>query len=96
MESMNDYVKNGPERLSSSSARRLRGLAAQSFIVTMLLTSANLRKISRYLRDKMRSKPKKTYPRRRDTEGLSTYVRWFAKPERALWEELKPELKRRE
>lgn len=96
MESMNDYIKNGPERLSSSTARRPRGLAAQSFLMTMLLTSANLRKIARYLRDKRRSKPKTTYPRRRDAEKLSTYVRWFDKPERVLWKDLDPELRQRE
>lgn len=62
----------------------------------MMATSANLRKISRYLRDKLRSKPKKSYPRRRDTENRSTYVRWFDKPERVDSDELPDELKRRQ
>ena len=40
----------------------------------MLLMSANMRKISRFQRDELREKPRVTYTRRRDTEGLSEYI----------------------
>lgn len=77
IESHNEYIKHGPERLHDPTTRRLRGLAAQQFIVTMLTVSANLRKIARFLRDEARIEvPKRKYERRRDKEGMSRYVRW--------------------
>jgi hypothetical protein len=63
MEGHNDYLKSGPERLADSGMRRLRGMAAQQFLVTFQLVSANLRKIARFLRDSMRETPKKQYLR---------------------------------
>jgi hypothetical protein len=82
MESMNNYIKEGPERLHDPRSRRVRGLAAQQFIMTMLLVSANLRKIARFLRDTRRAEPKKKYARGRDTKKMSAYVRWREKVER--------------
>jgi len=41
-------------QMKDSSRRRLRGLAAQSYILTMMYVSANLRKIARFLRDAQR------------------------------------------
>lgn len=91
IESHNEYVKHGPERLNDPATRRLRGLAAQQFIVTMLTVSANLRKIARFLRDEARvAVPKRKYERRRDKEGMSTYVRWRTQIEMTSD---KPELK---
>jgi hypothetical protein len=81
MEGHNDYLKSGPERLADSRMRRIRGMAAQQFLITFQLVSANLRKIARFLRDAGRAVPKKSYPRRRDIEKMSTYVRWRTKIE---------------
>jgi len=89
VESYNGYIKLGPEQLDDASKRRLRGMAAQQFLLTMLLVSANLRKVARFLRDEGRETPKKVYPRRRDTEHMSRYVRWREKIETTT---KKPEL----
>jgi hypothetical protein len=75
VESTNDYLKDGPEKLRDPGERRVRGLAAQNFFLAMLVVSANLRKLARFLRDRERKTPKKVYPRRRDLLGLSPYVR---------------------
>jgi len=75
VESYNAYVKNGPESLDKPENRRVRGRAAQQFIVTMLLMSANIRKLARFLADERRATPKSRYARRRDVLGLSDYVR---------------------
>jgi hypothetical protein len=98
IESHNEYIKHGPERLHDPTTRRLRGMAAQQFIVTMLVVSSNLRKVARFLRDEARQTPKKIYPRRRDTEKMSTYVRWRNKIELTdihpdLWTESGPPLR---
>jgi hypothetical protein len=81
IESGNDFLKSGPERIGNPSVRRLRGMAAQQFTLAFLLASANLRRIFRYLRDSLRSKPKATYVRGRDIRKESNYVRGYAKPE---------------
>jgi hypothetical protein len=81
IESGNDFVKSGPERIGSPSVRRLRGMAAQQFSLAFLLASANLRRIFRYLRDSLRVTPKRVYARGRDIRKESTYVRGYAKPE---------------
>jgi len=93
IESMNDYLKSGPEAMKDSSRRQLRGLAAQSYILTMMYVSANLRKIARFLRDAQR-KPKPTpIQRKRDRKGLSNYARWRYKVASVLAHELDPPLK---
>ena len=77
MESFNDYIKSGPEQIRDSRVRRVRGMAAQQFVSTMLLVSANLRRIARAVRDEQPgARVKRKYIRRRDAEGLSNYVRW--------------------
>lgn len=78
IESINAYLKLGPERLDDTSARRVRGLAGQQFAIAMALVSANLRRISRFLRDEISQTRKVTRTpivRRRDRDGLSDYVR---------------------
>jgi hypothetical protein len=81
IESGNDFVKSGPERIGNPSVRRLRGMAAQQFSLAFLLASANLRRIFRYLRDSLRVTPNRTYARGRDIRKESNYVRGYAKPE---------------
>ena len=78
IESINAYLKLGPERLDDSGARRIRGLAGQQFAIAMALVSANLRRIARFLQkeaQKASGSPKPIAVRRRDREGLSDYVR---------------------
>jgi hypothetical protein len=75
VESYNAYIKAGPETLDKSEDRRVKGRAGQQFAVTMLLMSANIRKIARFVGDSLRIKPKIKRTRRRDTLGLSDYVR---------------------
>ena len=93
IESMNDYLKSGPEAMKDSSRRQLRGLAAQSYILTMMYVSANLRKIARYLRDAQRKPKPPPTQRKRDREGLSTYARWRYKVNSVLAHELDPPLR---
>jgi hypothetical protein len=93
IESMNDYLKSGPEAMKDSSRRQLRGLAAQSYILTMMYVSANLRKIARYLRDAQRKPKPPPIQRKRDREGLSTYARWRYKMPSVLAHELDPPLR---
>lgn len=89
IESYNAHVKDpGYENLNASSRRRVRGFAAQQFMTTMLLVSANIRKILVFCRDDAR-REKAGIPltterprgnRRRDREGLSNYKRQWAPP----------------
>ena len=75
IESYNDFLKAGPETLDKPEKRKVRGRAAQQVIVTFLLMSANIRKIARFIGEQRRAEPKIKRPRRRDTLGLSDYVR---------------------
>ena len=76
IESMNAFAKDsGKENLGASQNRRLRGMAAQQVLVTMLLVSVNIRKVNQFLRDLIHGKKPSTTLRRRDREGLSPYVR---------------------
>ncbi|MES2093403.1 MAG: hypothetical protein V4531_06285 [Actinomycetota bacterium] len=73
---MNAFAKDsGKENLGASQNRRLRGMAAQQVLVTMLLVSVNIRKVNQFLRDLIHGKKPSTTLRRRDREGLSPYVR---------------------
>jgi hypothetical protein len=83
VESYNEYLKAGPETLDKPEDRRVRGRAGQQFIVTMLLMSANIRKIAPFVGDSLRIKPKIKRKRRRDTLGLSDYVRPDRQPKTA-------------
>jgi len=93
IESTNNYLKSGPEAMKDTSRRMLRGLAAQSYILTMMYVSANLRKIARFLRDAQRRPKPEPIQRKRDREGLSTYVRWRYKVTSVLAHELDPPLR---
>lgn len=75
VESLNNELKTGAEKLDDSTSRPMRGLAAQSFIILTGIVQINIRRIAKYLLELRRSTPKRTYDRRRDTEGLSDYVR---------------------
>jgi len=76
IESMNAFAKDsGKENLGASQNRRLRGMAAQQVLITMLLVSVNIRKVNQFLRNLIHGKTTSTTLRRRDREGLSPYVR---------------------
>lgn len=83
MESWNGILTNGPERLSHPADRRIRGLAAQQFIITMLVVSANLRRIATFLQEERFETPKKVYPRGRDIRGESTYANAKRRPRKS-------------
>ena len=85
-ESYHAYVKDtGHEALDISSRRRIRGFAAQQVLATMLLVSANIRKIIKFLTNREESiiqragatlkgmGPVRKTTRRRDREGHSNY-----------------------
>jgi hypothetical protein len=85
-ESYHAYVKDtGHEALDISSRRRIRGFAAQQVLATMLLVSANIRKIIKFLtnREELATQqtsatikgmcPVRKTTRRRDREGHSNY-----------------------
>ena len=89
--------ETGYEAISNSSRRRIRGLAAQQFITTLLFVSANIRKIAAFLHDeKVRNAstsprpkltPKQSPVRWRDKDGKNPYrAKWPLKklPEAAL------------
>jgi hypothetical protein len=90
IESHNEYIKIGPEQLHEPRNRRVRGQAAQWFAMTMGIVSVNLRRIARALRELNRLTPKKTYPRLRDTDKRSRYVRWREKVETTTARPRKP------
>ena len=48
IEGMNGYVKDTAHESSAAGRRRVRGVAAQSFFVGLLLMAANFRKIAAY------------------------------------------------
>ena len=75
IESLNEEIKSGPENLDHSPSRRVRGVAAQAFLILTGLVQINFRRLATYLLELRRSKPKPKYDRRRDREGLSDYVR---------------------
>ena len=76
IESMNAFAKDsGKENLGASQNRRLRGMAAQQVPITMLRVSVNIRKVSQFLRDLIHGTRTSTTLRRRDREGLSSYLR---------------------
>lgn len=52
VESINNAVKNGKQGIGGTNERRLRGLAGQAYIFTMLLVAWNLRHLAAFLRDK--------------------------------------------
>ena len=80
MESWNSILTNSGERLSHAADRRIRGLAAHQFIVTMMAVSANLSRIAAFLQEERFETPKKSYPRGRDIRGESAYVNAKRKP----------------
>ena len=61
--------------MSHAADRRIRGMAAHQFIVTMMAVSANLSRIAAFLQEERFETPKKSYPRGRDIRGESNYVK---------------------
>ena len=76
IEGFNGYVKDGArEALDDPERRRLRGVAAQSLLVALLLFAANLRKIDAFLREvaAVEAGSVTRLPRRRQTKALDTW-----------------------
>ena len=88
IEGMNGYIKNDAhESLSNPQRRSARGMAAQQVLITMLVVSANMRKLQSFLAEEGREifrKIEKRYPesRRRDRKAHSMYKRtWGPAPD---------------
>jgi len=80
MESLNAHLKTG-HGLHESRNRRMHGLAAQSFVFTLIVAAANLGRINKFLSDRAAGVggPSKT-PRKRDVEDRTHYRRWYQPP----------------
>ncbi|MFF1876094.1 hypothetical protein, partial [Kitasatospora herbaricolor] len=77
-EGIHGFMKDDAhEDLASAKKRRAFGLAAQQVLITMLVVSANMRKLASWTEEQQRpARPNaKTTLRRRDAEGLSNYKR---------------------
>ena len=72
---MNGFVKDGAhEALDDPERRRIRGVAAQSVFVALLLMAANLRKIESFLAEEaaIAAGKVRTLPSRRRTRPIKT------------------------
>lgn len=81
MEGMNAYLKR-IHGLEDADRRMMRGLAAQSFILTMVLTAANFARINKFLHDRAAGVVTEDRDRNRDKQGYSNYHRFYTKPKR--------------
>ena len=73
---MNGFVKDGAhEALDDPERRRVRGVAAQSVFIALLLMAANLRKIESFLAEEeaVAAGKVRTLPRRRRTRSIRTW-----------------------
>jgi len=76
-EGMNGYLKDGArEALADPQRRRIRGVAAQSVFVALLLWAANLRKIDRFLAQEAAEAAgtARRRPRRRRTRAIGEWL----------------------
>ncbi len=77
MEGFNGYVKDGAhEALDDAERRRVRGVAAQSVFVALLVFAANVRKIALVLKElsAMAVGKLRRLPRRRRTASIETWL----------------------
>lgn len=91
-EGIHGYMKDAAhEDLASAKRRRAFGLAAQQVLVTMLVVSANMRKLASWTAEQQKPKSPagQLKSRRRDREGLSNYKKnWGSKTKDLSLEEL--------
>jgi len=80
-ESFNVYLKD-VHGLGDPDRRQMRGLAAQNFIFTMVLTVANFSRLNKFLADRAAGIEKPEAPRARDVNGDSNYRRFYKAPRR--------------
>jgi hypothetical protein len=77
IEGFNGYVKGGAkEALDDPERRRVRGVAAQSVFVALLLAAANLRKIAAFLQETaaIEAGTLRRLPRRRATKAIRNWL----------------------
>jgi hypothetical protein len=77
IEGFNGYVKDGARQaLDDPERRRVRGVAAQSVFVALLLAAANLRKIAAFVREQaaIEAGTLRRLPRRRTTKAISDWL----------------------
>jgi len=81
IEGMNGYLKDGArEALDDPERRRIRGVAAQSLFVALLVFAANYRKITKFLRlVEFDPSAGRGRPRRRGSRPISD---WYPEPTR--------------
>lgn len=84
IESLNEHLKSS-HFLHESRRRRIHGLAAQSFIFTLILTAANLRRINKFLAERAAGivTPEVEPARKRDVEDRTRYRR-FSNPPKVI------------
>ncbi|NQW87678.1 MULTISPECIES: hypothetical protein [unclassified Frigoribacterium] len=74
---MNACLKEGRERMGEAGARRVRGLAAQNDVLTMMLVWTNLRRLAKFMRDRAEGREfVETHK-----ERASNYHRFYRAPE---------------
>jgi hypothetical protein len=77
IEGFNGYVKDGArEALDDPERRRVRGVAAQSVFVALLLAAANLRKIATFVQKfvAIEAGTLRRHPRRRTTKAIGDWL----------------------
>jgi len=77
--------------MDESAGRRVRGLAAQSYIFTIMMVTTNLRRIAKFMNTRREAQPK-TPPiqRSRDRNNLTNYRRWYDRVDGVFEEDLPP------
>ena len=76
VESWNREFKHESSSIAAPSRRRMRGLGAAQFMFVLEIVQQNFARIASFLEKAAKIKPIPTKRRRRDRDGLSSYVRY--------------------